>query len=361
VSRAAATRLARMLSGEYPGLLAEWLTAAGARGLRPPPQFLPALLERARRAGSAGELMRLVTEAGGPRARWLAGLNPDWEFMTAPARSGPDSWRLGDADQRRGYLASMLDRDPDAARDLVRSSWETAGPGERAMFLSVLPGRLEAADEPLLDAALADRSEDVRSWAAYLLSTLPGSALGRRMAERALRCVRMEHTARGPRLAITPSAEGDDSMGRDGIRLTPATGSSPAAYRSRLLLEVVARTSLRVWTGAFGLAAAQVVAVPAGDWAPLLFVGWTRAAVAQRDHDWTAALIAHAITGRPPREAAEMEAVRQLASRADPALGAPDALPEAGPDAPRVIRAVLSELRFRYDMLKELGDDDSRE
>ena len=53
VSPAAADRLARMLTGEYSGLLAEWLTVAVARGLRPPPQFLPALLDRARRDGPA--------------------------------------------------------------------------------------------------------------------------------------------------------------------------------------------------------------------------------------------------------------------------------------------------------------------
>jgi Family of unknown function (DUF5691) len=86
VSPEAGVRLARMLSGQYPELLAEWLTAVIARGLRPPPQSLPDLLDRARRVRPANSgLARLVTEAGGPRARWLAGLNRDWEFVAAPA------------------------------------------------------------------------------------------------------------------------------------------------------------------------------------------------------------------------------------------------------------------------------------
>ena len=143
VSPAAADRLARMLTGEYPGLLAEWLTVAVARGLRPPPQLLPALLDRARRDGRAGSgLMRLVTEAGGPRARWLARLNPDWEFVTAQAQAGPDAWRLGDTGQRRGYLTWMLSADADAARELIRTGWDAAAAGERTMFLSVLAGQL---------------------------------------------------------------------------------------------------------------------------------------------------------------------------------------------------------------------------
>ena len=197
----------------------------------------------------------------------------------------------------------MLSADADAARELIRTGWDAAAAGERIMFLSVLAGQLGPADEPLLDAALDDRSQDVRAWAAYLLATVTGSALGHRMAERALSYVRIEPGACGPRLAITPPAERDDSMRRDGIRRTPAAAGSPLPDRSRLLLEVVARTPLRTWTGAFGLAAAQVVAMPAGDWAPLLFTGWARAAIAQRDRDWTAALIpmpSPASPGAPP-------------------------------------------------------------
>jgi hypothetical protein len=355
VSPAAGVRLARMLSGEYPELLVEWLTAVLARGLRPPPQSLPDLLDRARRARWANSgLARLVTEAGGPRARWLAGLNPDWELMAAPA--GEDAWRLGDAGQRRDYLASLLAGDPDMARDLVRGSWDAAGPAERVMFLSVLADRLGPADEPLLEDALDDRAEDVRGWAAHLLARLPGSALGQRMAERTLRYVRIE---RGARLAIVPPTGCDASMRHDGIMPGPAAGRAQLAERSRLMLEVVARTPVRTWTDAFGLTASQVMAMPSGDWAPVLFTGWTRAAIAQRDHDWMAALISRALTGRPPGTAAEFEALRQLARRADPVLGAPGTLPEPRPDAPPAAGAALSVLRFRYDMLKELDDDGS--
>jgi len=35
--------------------------------------------------------------------------------------------------------------------------------------------------------------------------------------------------------------------------------------------------------------------------------------------------------------------------------GAPGTLPEPGPDTPPVVRAVLTALRFRWDMLEELG------
>jgi hypothetical protein len=99
VSRAAGRRLARILGGDPlasggtasggPELLTEWLIAAVACGLRPPPEFLPALLALARRGSPAqGDpggiradeiwLPELILAAGGPRAFWLAGLNPAW-------------------------------------------------------------------------------------------------------------------------------------------------------------------------------------------------------------------------------------------------------------------------------------------
>ena len=108
VSPAGARRLARILGSDplaggagasggtsgSPELLTEWLIAVVACGLRPPPEFLPALLELARRGSTAAResaqrdpggiradevwLPELILVAGGPRARWLAGLNPPW-------------------------------------------------------------------------------------------------------------------------------------------------------------------------------------------------------------------------------------------------------------------------------------------
>ena len=371
MSPAAGCRLVRILGGEYPDLLTEWLTAAAARGLRLPPQSLPALLDRARRDRSADRrLARVVVDAGGPRARWLAGLNPDWELAAAPTpralstlaaapRAGQDAWRLGDMGQRRGYLASLRASDPDAARDLVAGSWAAASLAERVMFLSVLADRLGPADEPLLEGALDDPTEGVRSWAGSLLARLPGSALGLRMTDRALRYVRTEHGASGPRLVVTPPAECDASMRHDGIAPGPAAGRAQLAHRAFLMRQVVAQTPLRSWTKEFGLTAAQVVALRSGDWAPVLFTGWAQAAMAQRDHDWMAALVSQALTGRPLSHPVEIEALWKLVRRADPALGALGALPEPGPDAPPAVRAELGVLRFRYEMLKELDDDHS--
>ena len=359
VSRAAGHRLARLLSGEQPDLLTKWLTAAVTRGRRVPAHLLPALLDRARRASSADpELRRLAALAGGSRARWLAGLNRDWAFVAAHTRPGDDAWRLGDAGQRRGYLAALRAQDPDAARELIAASWDAAGP-ERVMFLSVLADRLSPADEPLLEAALGDRAQDVRGWAAYLLASLPRSALGQRMAERALGCMRIERDMRGTRLAASPPTECDAAMRRDGITPSPGAGRSQLADQAHLLLEVIARTPLDTWTGEFGRSAEQILAVPAAGWAPVLFTGWSRAAMAQRDQEWMAALINWAIAGGLPGHPSGAETLYKLVRRVDPALGAPGTTASHLTVLRPAVRDAIRVLRFRYDMLKELDDDHS--
>jgi hypothetical protein len=230
VSQDAGRRLARMLGGEYPDLLAEWLAEAAARGLRPPPALLPALLDRARRAAAADPgLPRLVATAGGPRARWLAGLNPDWDL--AQDLPGADAWRLGTAATRRGYLASLLASDPDAARALITDGWQAAAPGERAMFLAVLADGLAPPDEPLLEAALDDGADDVRAWAAYLLARLPGSALAQRMAERALRAPGAQCPRHAPGRRPARRKRHLDAAGRGSARSSRRSGSPAARAR----------------------------------------------------------------------------------------------------------------------------------
>jgi len=359
VSPAAGHRLARMLGGEHPDLLTEWLAAAAARGRRVPARLLPALLDRARRVTPADpELRRLAARAGGARARWLAGLNPDWKFVAAYAPAGDDAWRLGDADQRRGYLTALRARDPGQARELIAGSWAAAAPDERVMFAGVLAQGLSLADEPLLEAALDDPAAWVRKMAADVLAALPGSALGQRMADRARGCIRFEGDLFGPRLLITPPAECDAAMRRDGI--TPAAaGRSERASQAHLVLEVLARTPLGTWAGRLGQPAEQIAAMPAGGWVPVLFTGWARAAMAQGDQAWMAALISWALAGGLPAGPSGTETLRQLARRAEPAPAPAWAAAVWLAAGQPAVHDAITVLRFRYDMLEELDDDHS--
>jgi hypothetical protein len=359
VSQAAGRRLARMLGGEHADLLTEWLAAVAGRGRRVPARLLPALLHHARRGMPADSgLRRLVAAAGGSRARWLAGLNPEWKFVLAYAPAGPDAWRLGDAAQRRGYLSVLRARDPGAARDLVAASWDAAGPDERVMFLNAIADGLNLADEPLLEGALDDRHAWVRKAAAGLLAALPGSALAQRMAGRARKCLHLDPGTAGACLIVSPPSEYGAAMRRDGITPGDGAGASagvaPPANRSRFLLEVMDRTPLRTWTDGFGMRPAEILALPAGGWEAVLFAAWSRAAITQRDQEWLVPLTNVALAGA----AADAWTLRQLVRRVDPALVASgpgaDVFPTVLPD----VRDAVGLLRFRYQMLKELHDDD---
>jgi hypothetical protein len=353
VGRAARLRLVRMLGGEHPDLLPEWLAAVAGSGRRVPALSLPALLHQARRGSPADSgLRRLVAAAGGPRARWLAELNPEWAFVLSYTPAGEDTWRLGGAAQRRGYLSALRASDPGAARDLVAASWDAAGPDERVMFLGVIADGLDPADEPLLEAALDDRTDRVRQAAADALAALPGSALAGRMAARAVTCLRLERTADGPRLRVSPPGECDAAMRRDGVKAGRDAGPDE---RRELLFEVLARTPLCVWTDGFGMAPAEILDALAVGWALVLFAGWSWAAVAQRNQEWMAALMSWILIGG--RADAVSGALRQLARQVNPAqaLAGIDAslleMPRPG------VRDAIDVLRFRYQMLKELDDD----
>jgi hypothetical protein len=319
--------------------------------------LLPPLLDRARRASPADtELRRLAAEAGGTRARWLAGLNPDWKFVTAHTLAADDAWRLGDAAQRRGYLTALRARDPGAARQLIAGTWDAAAPGERVMFVKVMAGAPSLADEPRLEAALDDPTAWVRKMAADVLAALPGSALAQRMTGRALGCLRLARDISGTRLVASPPAECDTAMRRDGITPGPGAGHAPLAGQAHLLLEVIARTPLDTWTGEFRRSAEQILAAPAGGWAPVLFAGWSRAAMAQRDQEWMAALIGWALADGPP---ADVETLRRLVRRVDPAFAASGITVGQLAGLSPAVQDAIRVLRFRHHMLKELDVDDS--
>ncbi|MEU8662614.1 DUF5691 domain-containing protein [Actinoplanes philippinensis] len=194
---AAAARLARILGGGAPGgghheqeLLAQWLTAAAARGGIVPPVILPDLLE----AGRRNTTVRAdVARVAGRRGAWLAGQRTDWRWLlneAAPALAG--DWTTATTTERLGHLAALRAVDPGRARELLESTWDEESSENRARFLGTFGPGLSLADEPLLERALDDRRREVREVALDLLRTLPGAALGRRMASRARAAVRLD-------------------------------------------------------------------------------------------------------------------------------------------------------------------------
>jgi hypothetical protein len=335
-------------------LLPQWLAAANARGFAPPPQLLPALLDAAR---GRTDLRPAALEFAGPRALWLARLNPDWRFALRATPGGgtavphPEDgdrvqqlWQEGLFAERVALLSALRSREPAAARDLLATTWATERAEDRLMFLDSLRAGLGPDDEPFLEQALADRSRNVRATAAELLSALPGSALAARMAVRAEACVAIDHTSAprpvrtgregeklgrtAPASAATPgpntaTTEAPDTTGAGGavetVGATKATEATPTiaveaphecdpgmerdgvvakapegrGERSWWLGQLVEAAPLGTWPRRLGgRTPREIVALPvADDWQGELHAAWCRAAVRQRDAEWSRALL----------------------------------------------------------------------
>ncbi|MFD5447753.1 DUF5691 domain-containing protein [Streptomyces sp. NPDC127100] len=312
---AAAARRLTMLLTDRPGtagggrrgtapdlmeLLPQWLAAANARGFAAPPETLPALLDAAR---GRTDLRPAALAFAGPRALWLARLNPDWRFALRATPGGgtglpgPEAaerirelWQEGLFAERVALLASLRSRDPAAARGLLASTWATERAEDRLMFLDSLREGLTPADEPFLEQALADRSRNVRATAAELLSALPGSALAARMAARALTCVSLDLAPGRAAIAVEAPHECDAGMERDGVVPKPPTGRGERSWWFGQLVEAA---PLGAWPARLGgRTPEEIVALPmTDDWAGELHAAWCRAAVRQRDAAWARALL----------------------------------------------------------------------
>ncbi|MFE6090736.1 DUF5691 domain-containing protein [Streptomyces massasporeus] len=330
---AAARRLA-MLLADRPGpagggrrgatpdlteLLPQWLAVANARGFAPSPQALPALLDAAR---GRTDLRPAALEFAGPRALWLARLNPDWRFALRATPGGgaalprPEDdesvqqlWQEGLFAERVALLSALRSREPAAARDLLATTWATERAEDRLMFLDSLRAGLGPDDEPFLEQALADRSRNVRATAAELLSALPGSALAARMAVRAGACVAIDHmgtaqpggngvedagpagvTKSAPTIAVEAPHECDPGMERDGVVAKAPAGRGERSWWFGQLVEAA---PLATWPRRLGgRTPREIVALPvADDWQGELHAAWCRAAVRQRDAEWSRALL----------------------------------------------------------------------
>jgi len=289
-------------------LLPQWLAAARREGYAAPPESLPALLDAAR---ARTDLRADALTLAGPRGLWLAKLNPDWRFALRAGHAGAGAatpqdpeqarrlWEEGLFAERIALLTRLRLADPAYALALLGSTWRGERAEDRLMFLDSLRTGLSAADEPFLEEALSDRSRNVRSTAAELLSALPGSALAGRMAARARSCVSLGADG----ISVEAPYECDAAMERDGVAAKPPSGRGERAW---WLSQLVDAAPLSAWPERFGgRTPEQIVALPVlDDWQPDLHAAWCRAAVRQRDAAWARALL-----GPPPTPTAPVTAI----------------------------------------------------
>ncbi len=287
VPPAAAERLLDLLAGVPDRLLPEWLLLAAAAGRRAPADTLPALLDLAAgRSELAGPVAAVLDLPGA----WLAGFRPDWTRAVAAAASGlegppPDDWWThGSAEQRAAWLLAVRGRDPGAGRAALQQVWGRERAEERLRFLGVLAAAPGAGDEPLLEAALDDRSAAVRREASLLLARLPGSRWVARWRERLAARVLVERPAlRRARLHVDVAGlrDLDDVPGRDLGLGAARTPRGPSAAPEQAATALVAAPAA-AWDAVLPDPAALVALPVTGTDRGVLLQVWAQVAV--RDH-----------------------------------------------------------------------------
>jgi hypothetical protein len=292
----AGARLLRILSdGSQVSqeLLQQWLALAAGHGGHAPPEALPALFDAGRRNAAIRPALGRVA---GRRGTWLAAMRADWRWLLdeAPgldASDDPAVWETGAQGERLAYLTHLRQQSPETARELLDRTWTGESAEDRVRLLAALETGLSPADEEFLERALDDRRHGVRDTALELLRRIPGSGLRDRMAARARAAVRLERNGLGrERLAVTVPEQLDPGLRRDGVGATPIRGAGVSAW---LLEEIVAGTTLSVWTSDFDRSPAAVLELARGhDWEMPLVHGWAKAAITQQDDAWVTALVA---------------------------------------------------------------------
>jgi hypothetical protein len=238
-------------------------------------------------------LHQLVVTAAGPILPWLAALLPRLGWPTAvPVDGGPAGevtavWEQGSLAERVELLRRLRATEPARARELLAGALARERVDQRAACLATLAIGLSPADEPLLEAALDDRSPPVREVAASVLAHLPASAWSERMAARARAMVEVEARRGQARLDVRLVAPVPADWARDGINAAAPAGISLGAH---VLHQVLAGTPLATWS-AVGRPVDLVVLASEHELRDVVLSGWAEAADRQRDREWARLLV----------------------------------------------------------------------
>jgi hypothetical protein len=282
--------LLRMLAGECSSVLPEWLARVAECGQCIPAPYLPDILDLGRQ--QTGLRPTLVATLGA-RGRWLAAQNPDWRYAVAIADES--DWEMGNSAARLLYVEALRSRDPEQARALLQTSWKQDAAADRAKFLSTFANGLSLADEPFLEQALRDRSQEVRRVAVELLASLPESGLSQRMLDRLSAVVTVTSDGNGFDIRLPETC--DAAMQQDGIELKPKSGQGE---RAEWLRQIIAATPLSFWLQLQPQGVTKILDMVQGsEWLDLLGSGWQLAAQRQRDRGWAVELLKTRQTLKP--------------------------------------------------------------
>ena len=291
-SERVADGLRLITGGRYKEALSEMLMALANTNKRVPERLLPDLLKQGRQLK---ELRAAILPVLGRRGRWLAAQNRDWAWadqqLLETAASPEQIWAEGNQTERRAALQQLRGTEAASALALLQTTWASESAVARIGFLSALETNLGPADEIFLEAALDDRSKDVRRQAADLLARLPESQYVGRMIARAAPFIKPKRSLLGGfSLEVALPTEWDKSMERDGIE--PKSSDSKIGEKAWWLCQIIASIPPNYWVKTWQKTPAEIwEAAGKTEWALPLQRGWETAVQRQPDSDWLETLI----------------------------------------------------------------------
>jgi uncharacterized protein DUF5691 len=277
----------QLLNGRTNDLLREALERMTAAGLILPPEMLPLAL------GATTAAQRpLMAQVVGERGAWLGDFNSAWSWVRdvqiRPLDEIPADadtiWQEGTPTDRLQVLAHWRATNPAKARAEIAAIWRQEKVDFRVELTEALATNLSADDESVLEAALDDRSGNVRAVAQRLLTRIPGSAYIARAEARADALLNMGKK----KLAATLPESHEKSWERDGI---VAKARSGMGERSWWLMQIIAVTPPAHWVERFGMSPADLIAAATDEHATDMLEGWSRATVLYEASNWAAPLI----------------------------------------------------------------------
>jgi hypothetical protein len=173
----------------------------------------------------------------------------------------------------------------------LASSWEKESPKDRSSFLIMFKKGLSLDDETFLELALDDKRKEVRQAAADMLARAPGSALGRRMFERARPLITFKlGRLKRKEIEIRLPEKCDKAMQRDGVEPKPALrGIGEKAW---WLQQMLGSIPPKAWSQESGWQASELIgAANKSEWKDVLLDGWSVAAARSLDAEWADALL----------------------------------------------------------------------
>lgn len=299
--------LARALNDGPERLRAEALGYISTAGACLPYRLLPAALELGRQSRA---LRPFLWPALGRRGVWLALRNPEWRYAAEADSDVQDdaAWETGTLERRLAYLRRARTLDPARGRELYAQALPELDAKERAALLAEFAAGLGGEDEAPLQAALLDRSKEVRQTAAGLLARLPDSGYAMRMAARLEACLT---ETRKLLVKTVLNVEAPESFGgaewKNDALEEAKPKSEPLGQRAWWLYQLARAAPLSWWTARTGWTPGEILDwALKSEWREALWRGWLEAAIAGPNPPWLEAFLARKPPKAVPYDLAEM-------------------------------------------------------